>query len=276
MSDKLNHYLKKWNLSNPQLLAETATSHVYSVEMNGETFALKLLTPIGVHDESPGTIALDCWAGNGAVRLFQYDDEAQLMEYIDGTDLVQMVENGDDEQATIIIAETLNKIHSAYNGKPPDGLWALKRRFRSLFEKAEQDKLEGIDSVFRRAAPFVQNLLDNQQEERILHGDMHHWNMRYHAKRGWLTFDPKGVYGERSFDAANTLCNPVIMPELVTDEKRLLRNAEILAKHLHIDLSRILAYTFAYTCLSVAWSLEDDQNPYPTVKLAEILETHVL
>lgn len=276
MTDKLNHYLQKWRLSNPHLLAQTATSHVYTVEWNGETVVLKLLTPIGVHDEHAGAIALDCWDGNGAVRLFQHDDEAHLMEYIDGTDLLPMVENGDDEQATIIIAETLNKIHSAYSGKPPNGLWTLKRRFKGFFDKVREDELAGIGSIFRRAEPLVTSLLDNQKEECVLHGDMHHWNIRHHAQRGWLTFDPKGVYGERTFDAANTLCNPMTMPQLVTDETRLLKNAEILAKHLSIDLSRLLAFTFAYACLSAAWSLEDGDEPELTLTVAKILETHVL
>jgi streptomycin 6-kinase len=276
MPDKLNHYLKKWQLSNAKPLAQTATSYVYTVEMNGETAVLKLLTPIGIHDEHAGAVALECFDGQAAVRLFHYDDEAHLMEYIDGTDLVPMVENGDDEGATIIIARILNQIHNAYQGKAPDGLWTLKRRFQSLFIKAQKDEKADIDSVFRRAAPIAKKLLDNPQEERVLHGDIHHWNIRHHATRGWLAFDPKGVYGERTFDAANTLCNPMTMTELVTDETRLLRNAEILAKHLHIELSRLLSFAFAYTCLSAAWSLEDDDDPYLALTVAKMLEAHVL
>jgi streptomycin 6-kinase len=275
MIDKLKHYLQKWQLSDARLLAQTATSHVYTVQYKGVTVVLKLLTPIGLHDEYAGAIALECFAGQGAVRLFHSDDEAHLMEYIDGTDLLPMVENGDDEQATVIIAEVLNKIHSAYQGKPPVGLWTLKRRFQSLFSRAKQDEQAGIVSIFRRAAPFVQSLLENPQEERVLHGDIHHWNIRHHAKRGWLAFDPKGLYGERTFDAANTLCNPMTMRKLVTDEARLLRNAENLAEHLHIELWRLLSFTFAYACLGVAWSLEDDDDPYPTLTVAEILEAHI-
>lgn len=275
MTDKIQDYLQSWQLQNPQLLAKTATSHVYAVEMNGEKVILKLLTPIGVHDEHAGAVALDCYAGQGAVHLFRYDEEAHLMEYVDGPDLVGMVEKGDDERATVIIAETLNKLHSAYHGKPPKGLWTLKQRFRSLFKKAEEDEEAGLDSIFRRVAPLAHDLLNNPQEERILHGDMHHWNVRYHAERGWLAFDPKGVYGERTFDAANTLSNPVTMTELVTNEARILRNAGILAKQLHVELSRLLAYTLAYTCLSAAWSIEDGYEPDIALAVAEILEAHV-
>jgi len=81
-----------------------------------------------------------------------------------------------------------------------------------------------------------------------------HYNIR-HTQRGWLAFDPKGVVGERSYDCANTLCNPV-MPELVHNETRLLRNAAILADILALDLERVLAFTYIYACLNACWWLE--------------------
>ena len=37
MSEQLPHYLEIWNLSDPHLLAETFTSHVYTVTSGGET-----------------------------------------------------------------------------------------------------------------------------------------------------------------------------------------------------------------------------------------------
>jgi streptomycin 6-kinase len=88
---------------------------------------------------------------------------------------------------------------------------------------------------------------------RVLHGDIHHRNIRK-TSRGWLTFDPKGLVGERTYDCANTLCNPV-MPELVHNETRLLTNAAILADKLSLDLSRVLAFTYAYACLNASWWL---------------------
>jgi streptomycin 6-kinase len=60
--------------------------------------------------------------------------------------------------------------------------------------------------------------------------------------------------GERTYDCANTLCNPE-MPELVHNETRLLTNAAILADNLALDLSRVLAFTYAYACLNASWWL---------------------
>lgn len=165
MSDtnKLNHYLAAWKLSNPQLLAQTMTSHVYTVTHAAETFVLKLLSPSET-EEQRAALSLRYFNGHGAVRLL----------------------------------------------------------------------------------------------------------------RGWLAFDPKGLVGERTYDCANTLCNPV-MPELVHNERRLLTNATILADMLALDLSRVQAFTYAYACLNASWWLQLGGSDIVqwSLNVAEIIEPHI-
>ncbi len=247
----LNDYLHLWGLSDPQPLAQTATSTVYTVTYQGGRVVLKLLTPIGVEDEQSGAVALDYWNGSGAVKLLRHGDNAHLREDAEGNNLTTLVERGGDEQAAKIIADVLNQLH-AVRSPIPNGLWMLERRFQSLFERASLYP----DTIFARAAVVARRLLDDPRDVRVLHGDMHHYNVRQSA-RGWLAYDPKGVVGERAFDAANTLCNPDGVPDLLRSETRLLRNAEILARGMGVDLGRLLAFTFAYACLSAAWTLED-------------------
>ena len=83
---KLNNYLTTWNLSNPKLLIQTMTSHIYTVTHESETVILKLLSPSEI-DEQRGAVALRCFDGHGAVRLLRYDEGAQLMEYAAGDEL---------------------------------------------------------------------------------------------------------------------------------------------------------------------------------------------
>jgi hypothetical protein len=45
-TNKLNHYLAAWKLSNPQLLTQTRTSHLYTITHRTETVVLKLLSPL--------------------------------------------------------------------------------------------------------------------------------------------------------------------------------------------------------------------------------------
>jgi streptomycin 6-kinase len=275
--NKLNYYLSAWNLTNPQFLTQTMTSQIYTVTSNAETVILKLLDPFEI-DEQRGAVALRHFDGHGAVRLLHYDEGAHLMEYAAGDELVTWVERGEDENATRIIAQVIQQLHSVPQNIPRDGLIPLNRWFGELFNKAAADKQAGIDSIYVRSASLARQLLDTQRDVRVLHGDIHHRNIRQSA-RGWLTFDPKGLVGERTYDCANTLCNPV-MPELVHNETRLLTHAAILADTLALDLSRVLAFTYVYTCLNASWwlriAIEGAEDIIQWhLKVARIIEPHV-
>jgi streptomycin 6-kinase len=279
MIDTLNHYLTAWDLARPQLLATTPTSHIYRV-VSGETpVVLKLLTEYG-WEEQRGAAALRFWGGHGAIRLYRSDEKAQLLEYAEGDELITLVERGEDEQATRVIAGVLEQLHSIPFDGSGDGLFLLDRWFSELFTQAEADRRAGVESIFVRAAPFARRLLADQREVRVLHGDIHHRNIRQ-SSRGWLAFDPKGLIGERTYDLANTLCNPFRghprHDELVHNETRLLTNAAILADALAIDLPRVLAFTYAYACLSASWSLSihDQDAAQWALEIAEIVEPHV-
>jgi streptomycin 6-kinase len=249
---KLDYYIAAWNLSDPQFLTQTMTSHIYTVTYKTERVILKLLAPSET-DEQRGAVALRYFDGYGAVRLLRYDEGAHLMEYAAGDELVTLVERGEDENATHITAQVIRQLHSVAQNIPHDGLFRLEPWFRALFDKATSDRQAGINSIFVRSASLAKRLLVDQREVRVLHGDIHHRNIRQ-TSRGWLTFDPKGLVGERTYDCANTLCNPV-MPELVHNETRLLTNAAILADNLALELPRILAFTYAYACLNASWWL---------------------
>ena len=281
MSDdkKLNHYLSGWNLSNPQLLTQTMTSHIYTVTLGTETVILKLLSSSET-EEQRGAAALRFFDGHGAVRLLHYDEGAQLMEYAAGDELVTLVKRGEDENATRIIAQVIKQLHSVPQNAPHDGLFTLERWFGELFKKAASDRQAGIESIYVRSAAIAEKLLADQREVRVLHGDIHHRNIRQ-SSRGWLAFDPKGLIGERTYDCANTLCNPPIS-ELVHNEARLLTNASILADTLAIDLSRALAFTYAYACLNASqWTLRIGMDEIAEefikwhLKVAMLIEPHI-
>lgn len=279
MSDnnRLNDYLVTWNLSNPQLLTQTATSHIYTVRHDTEIVILKLLSSSETKEQT-GALALRYFDGHGAVRLVRYDHGAQLMEYAPGNELVTLVERGEDKHATRIIAQVISQLHNVPQDGLHDGLFMLDRWFAALFQKAAVDRHAGIESIYVRSAALTERLLGNQREVRVLHGDIHHRNIRQSA-RGWLAFDPKGVVGERAYDCANTLCNPV-MPELVHNEARLLTNAAILADTLALDLERVLAFTYAYACLNASWWLRIDASNAEEIvqwslKVAGIIEPHI-
>jgi streptomycin 6-kinase len=271
----LNYYLAAWQLSNPQLITQTHTSHIYTVAHENETVVLKLLSAVETKEQT-GALALRYFNGRGAVRLLRYDEGAHLLEYAAGHELVTLVEHGEDENATRIIAQVIKQLHSVPQDAPRDGLVVLDRWFGELFSKAAADRQAGRESIYVRGAALAERLCADQREVRVLHGDIHHYNIRQSA-RGWLAFDPKGLLGERTYDCANTLCNPG-MPELVHNEARLLTNAAILADTLAIELPRLLAFTYAYTCLNASsWAQRSDGEDIVQwfLKVAMIIEPHL-
>jgi streptomycin 6-kinase len=252
-TDRLTYYLAAWNLADPQFFAQSATSRIYTVTRDSETVVLKLLSPTET-EERTGALALRHFDGHGAVRLLGHDDGAHLLEYAGGDELVTLVERGEDEAATRIIADVIGQFHAASQNPPPEGLCSLNRWFRALFNKSAADQRAGIESIYVRGASLAEGLFADQREVRVLHGDIHHRNIRQ-SPRGWLAFDPKAIVGERTYDCANTLCNPYPYTEIVHNETRLLTQAAILADALKINLPRVLAFTYAYAFLSASWSL---------------------
>lgn len=253
MTNDLNYYLRLWNLSDPEPLAHSPRGDVYTVYQNTEKMVLKLLTPIGVEDESDAVVALRYFDGHGAVRLLAHDERAQLLEYAGDEELAQMVSRGDDLAAAGIIAGVLNTLHRPQPDVPTPHLRTLQQRFRSLFGTAAQDEAAGDESIYVRGARVAQHLLANPQDECVLHGDIQHHNIRLHPLRGWLAYDPKGLYGERSYDAANTLCNPANARDRVLSEERLLQVSQVLADAMGVHVGRLRAFVFAYACLSASW-----------------------
>jgi streptomycin 6-kinase len=265
-ASRLERYVAAWGLAEPRLLGETITSALYTVQHAGETCVLKVLGERET-EEQRGAAALRAFGGQGAVRLLRSDEGAQLLEYAAGEELVELVKRGEDGRATEILAEVIGRLHGGQEaGAAAEGIRAgllpLEVWFGALRAKGAADRAAGIDSIYVRGAEVAGRLLAEApavgaQEVRVLHGDIHHYNIRQSA-RGWLAFDPKGLVGERTYDCANALCNPVL-PELVFDGARLRRNAEILANGLGLAVQRVLAYTFAYACLNASqWVARGD------------------
>ncbi len=270
---RLAGYLDAWKLGDPQPYTSTVTSRIYTVKYQGATAILKILAP-GETEEPVGAQALQYFNGNGSVRLLNADTGAHLLEYAGGDDLTGMVMQGDDEGATRIIAGVIRELHSVTQPPSGQGLFGLNRWFRELFVKAAADRMAGIESIYMKGAAVAERLLADQRDIHVLHGDIHHGNIRK-SPRGWLAFDPKGLVGERAYDCANTFCNPP-GSDVAHSEARLLSTAGILAEELKIDPQLLLDYAFAYACLSASWSFHRGGEEVEwALGVAEIAGRHV-
>lgn len=253
MTAHLDYYVKLWNLRAPQPLAHSPRGDVYTAQLNSKKVVLKLLTAEGAADEAAGVAALHYFDGHGAIRVLAYDQHAHLLEYAGDEELASVVTRGDDMAAAAAIADVLNQLHRPQPGKPAPQLRTLQQRFRSLFDRAAQDEAVGDELIYVRGARVARHLLAAPQNECVLHGDIQHHNIRLHPVRGWLAYDPNGLYGERLYDVGNALCNPSTARDLVMSEDRFLRVSQVLADRMNANLGKLRAFAFAFACLSASW-----------------------
>jgi len=267
----LQEYITKWSLSNLDLIDKTPTSHIYRAKQKNQSCVLKIYTEAGREFESNGPIFLQaCKSSKAVVDVIDFDKNACLLDYIDGHELLTLVHDGKDNEATKIIAQTLQKIHTTpipknYNFK------TTNQQFKALIEHPTD-----APDIIHRGKNFLQSLKFNSKEICLLHGDTHHKNIMHQSQKGWIMLDPQGLVGDRAYDCANTLHNPHKMPELTEDKNRLLRQAHILGNGLNINPQRIIDYAYIHGCLSSCWTKMDDGHyDKSALKTSAVLEEFI-
>lgn len=247
----------RWKLRNPKLMDETFSSSIWRVtRADGPQAVVKELRQFpDVRDELRGAHYLRWRRGEGAVRLFGVDRRKMLLEFAGERLLTDELNENGDRRATEIAAEVLDRLLSPSKHQPPAALQPLRERFASLFAIAKRD----ANSPYVEAAQLADTLLSLQIGPRPLHGDLHHDNIILGA-RGWLAIDPKGVFGDPAFDAANLFHNPLGRDDLCVDPERIAHMAELFGKTLLQPPTRILDFTIAYGCLSASWHAEDGND----------------
>jgi streptomycin 6-kinase len=189
--------------------------------------------------------------------VLAHRDEALLLERATGPrDLVRMVADGHDDEATRTICLAAERIHEASGlvldrADPPE-LVDLATWFRELFANADS-----LGPQHRRGADVAATLLDEPRDPVVLHGDLHHGNVLDFGERGWLAIDPKGLVGEAGFDYCNLLCNP--SHERALQPGRLERQFGVVVEASGIERSRLARWLVAWCALSSTWfALDDD------------------
>ncbi|PWK67504.1 aminoglycoside phosphotransferase family protein [Aminobacter sp. AP02] len=262
----------RWNVSAPQLIAETFSSRIWKVRLaDGSPAVVKALKPFDdVADELRGAHYLSWRDGVGAVRLLGFDRHDMLLEYAGDRLLVDELNEHGDRHATDIANEVMATLRSPSDVSPPADLQPLRERFASLFKKAMLDRDAGVESPYPEAAVVAERLLTNPHELRVLHGDLHHDNILL-GERGWLVIDPKGILGDPGFDTANFFYNPLDRHgDLCVDPERIAYMAESFAKTLGQRPDTILDHAIAWGCLSASWHAEDRNDADENSELAVV------
>lgn len=205
--------------------------------------------------------ALRLYNGRGACRLLDADAEKGmlLLERLQPGRMLATLE--DDVRATEIAADVMRQLwqpvpESAENFIQLkdwfDGFNRLRKQYNGETGSLPKHLVEIAESLSR-------DLLVENKDEALLHGDFHHFNVLESA-RGWLAIDPKGVIGPRGYEVGPLFINPINRflsgsnPKVQT-EKRI----AILSEKLDMERERIRNWAICHAVLSAWWSIEDNE-----------------
>lgn len=137
------------------------------------------------------------WDGDGAVRLLRHDRSRRAM-------LLERARPGHDaaalpERDAIEVARAVAR--RLWRTPPsPASYDRIADRIPAWLEHA------GRDGLVDRAKDVYASL--DVRHDVLVHGDFHHHNLLRHGER-WVAIDPKPMLGEREFDVATLLWNPL-------------------------------------------------------------------
>lgn len=261
MNPSIDPWLARWELTpDGEAFRTPFLSWIAPVRWRGRAAILKVAQN---QEEREGAALMRWYGGEGAVEVFAHEDPAILLERAEGPRTLRaMAQSGNDAEACAIIADTLKRLHRPRPDRPsflaPLPVWC-----RQLGPAAAR-----VGGVLVKSHAAAQELLSDPRELVVLHGDIHHDNILDGGARGWLAIDPKGLFGERGFDFANSFCNPDI--ETAARPGRLAACAAHFSAATGIEARRLLMWALAYSGLSASWSLDEGADPTLALAVAEI------
>jgi streptomycin 6-kinase len=224
------------------------------------TPAVLKLGPAESGDLRREALALDAYAGDGAVRLLARDEDrgAVLLERVEPGAMVRDLVPRADAEATAAAVGVLRRLHAApvVDGLPE--LTALRADFtRHLATAPDGGALRR--GLVERAVQLLDDLSASADRRVVLHGDLHHDNILRHGD-GWLAIDPHGMVGDPGFDIGPLLYNPD--PDRRDDHLLALVPARVeqLADGLGLPLDRATAWGFVAAVLSEVWDAEGGES----------------
>ena len=235
----------------------------------------RVVLKIGVRNDEliSEMAAMRLFAGDGACRLIDSDEERGFLLLERLTPGVMLSTLEDDEQATHIAAEVMQKIWRDLESgsllpNTRQQAVGLQNKFIRLSDWF--DGLKKLRAKFNGGTgPFDKNLVERvEQSVRdffienhkpvLMHGDFHHFNI-LSSERGWLVIDAKGVIGPAGYEVGPFLINPWGDMLNGTRQKRMTeRRLDILHEHLGFERERIREWGLAHAVLSAWWDIEDN------------------
>jgi streptomycin 6-kinase len=216
-----------------------------------------------------------CWyqaQKTGCAHLILNDKEqgALLLEYLQpGVSLKQKVIEGQDDEATEIIAQVIIELNAPkITGKTPFP------HVSELLKDLELLKGKIPSSLFSYGCDLFHRLLEIK-DNLLLHGDLHHDNILSHGEK-YLAIDPHGYVGPQAFEVGAFIRNPYdCFPKNRSLEEMLSLRLNILYKLLPFSREEINGWALVYTLIAASWSVQDHgELPIEHFHIANIIRSN--
>jgi streptomycin 6-kinase len=254
----INHCVNKWQL---KLLPAKKLSYNFVAPVvfdNGSKAILKLGIPgAGLLSEIATLKAFD---GTGFCKLLDVESERgiMLLECVDpGEPLNTLL---DETPSTKIIAGLIKDIQvvnpvSDYSFQTADD-W-----YKDLLHLHQGFGNEQVpDHLFRGAIAAYHHIKSDNQEQRLLHGDLHHENILSAGNDRWKVIDPKGIIAETGCELIPFLMNDLEGKHIAAG---ISERINVFSEELKMDRARIIYWGIFRSVLSAYWKIEDSMPITP-------------
>ena len=299
LPDSIAQASAKWDLTNVEPVPTLSYNFVAFADRGDRSVVLKMGVP---NRELLSEIeALRLFNGEGACQLIDVDEVNSWMLLERLTPGEMLVTLKDDEKATHIAAEVMQKIWRPLDHITPSK--GHRSEVKGLDENTKDpspalgmtdtpkfiplsDWFDGLkklrpmfdggtgplnENIVRRVEHWVSNAFAENHQPVLMHGDFHHYNV-LSSERGWLVIDPKGVLGPAGYEVGPLLMNPwEELLKMDSYQQLTRRRIDILHEHLGFERERILEWGLAHAVLSAWWGIEDHINDEYSIRFAEMI-----
>ena len=245
----VDRYVKKWGIQVEEPVEQLSYNYVVKVrDLKQHPLILKLGIP--GKDVTREIRAVEIYSGKHFAKLINYDENegVLLLERLEPGFMLSKIK--DEETAILHYVEVWKAIRRPAEGSFP----SISEWFGDLGEyMANHPEDDGLIpcSLVETAQQYAKEIEETSPANELLHGDLHHYNILYDAKRGWCAIDPKGVVGDAYFDFV-----PFLFNEL-DGEDVLKQRVETICRLLHLQEERLLKASIALLTLQTCWAAED-------------------
>ncbi|WP_370352281.1 aminoglycoside phosphotransferase family protein [Kribbella sp. VKM Ac-2571] len=252
----VERYVDEWQLTvSGDPLSGEASLILPVVRRDGTEAMLKLQS---VNDESESeALALRTWNHDDVVEVYEDDPETStlLLERLEPRTLDDLP---DDVEATRILAELLNHLSAV---PAPPGIRRLSDIAAGMIEDAPRvipmlaDPAE--QALAWRYVAQVTELLP-EPGDRLLHWDLHYYNVMAAKRQPWLVIDPKPLAGDPAFELMPAVWNRWDDLVATGDLSQAIRDRfDLMLEVTGTDRDRALGWTAGRILQNVLWFTAD-------------------